>query len=122
MIFYLYFPHLLYDFGEIQYSVSTKFLRGSNSTWYEYLPAQAATLCSTSDLAPTATHYTAKRRRSSSLGFTSTCVPRQEISGKMDWQKKPNPLAPSFPEQNTAGFLHVGLRQEHCLPFTSYRN
>jgi len=49
MIFYLYFPHLLSDFGEIQYNVSTKFLRCSSFTWYEYLPGEDAAVCSTSD-------------------------------------------------------------------------
>jgi hypothetical protein len=79
-------------------------------------------LDSTSDCASTAIRYTATRRRSSSLGFTSKGAPRQEISGKIIWQKRPNPLASSFPEHNTTRLLHVGLRQDHCLPITSYRN
>jgi len=51
----------------------------------------------TSDWEPTSKQYSATRRRSCSLGFTNTGVPRQEISGKMDWQKKPwKPRSPNI--------------------------
>lgn len=70
-----------------------------------YLPGDSATLCSTSYLAPTTIHYSATRRRSPSLGFTSTGVPGREISDK--WISREGRLhwPPRSPDLTSLGFF-----------------
>ena len=53
-----------------------------------------------------------------SLGLTGTGVPGRENYGKMDWQRRPSPLATSFTGLHTSGLLSEGLCHECCLPAT----
>ena len=67
-----------------------------------------AALYITSDGTPTATHVSATRRLSPSLGLTGTGVPGRENCGKMDRQGRPSPLASSFTGRHTSGLFQRG--------------
>jgi hypothetical protein len=61
-----------------------------------------------------ATHHSATRWCSTSLGSAGTRIPRQDISREMDWQRQSNALAATFTRRNT-----VGLCQGQCVLNTS---